>query len=401
MYHKPTQKLRAPVTAVLVLTIATLACGDATPELQEPSTHTPTLTSEPSPTTRPNPTSTSTPEPTADIEGCALGATFQADVTIPDNTQVAGGDPFTKTWRLRNTGSCAWGPGYRLVFLDGDQMQGPASVPVPETPPSETADLSVILAAPWEEARFSGIWQMCVNEIECFGDKVSVQIVAFIPPTPTSTPGPTPTATPAPPLLVEVINTTPHAGSGGDLVLLGEVQNLGSRPVKSLDATATLYDANGAVLATESSYVKTPLAFNLWRTGVLLPGEIAPFYIIVDSPGQWKDWKIELKYKEAADSDFDDHYYDLEILNDQGRAVDELFYNYRVSGEIKNIGSLETGNVRIVTTLYDDQGRIIGVEKMMTDDDELLPGEVVPFSVDMYARGQVASYRLFIRSVKH
>jgi len=183
--------------------------------------------------------------------------------------------------------------------------------------------------------------------------------------------------------------------------LLGEVQNLGSRPVKSLDATATLYDANGAVLATESSYVKTPLAFNLWHTGVLLPGETAPFYIIIDSPGQWKDWKIELEYDEAADSDFDEHYYDLEILNDQGRAINEFFYNYRVSGEIENIGLLETGNVRIVVTLYDVQGRIIGVKEAMTDDDELLPGEMVPFSVDMYARGQVASYRSFVRSVKH
>ena len=147
--------------------------------------------------------------------------------------------------------------------------------------------------------------------------------------------------------------------------------------------------------------MKTPWEFNIWHTGVLLPGEIAPFYIIVDSPGQWEEWKIELEYKQAAASDFDEHYYDLEILNDQGRAVSELLYNYRVSGEVKNVGSIETGNVRIVTTLYDNQGRIVGVAEMMTDDDELLPGEAVPFSVDMYARGQVASYRLFIRSVKH
>jgi hypothetical protein len=392
------------VLIVVSVLFLSLACGDVTPPSQESSNPTPTYTItstiEALPTAKPTATVTSTPEPTADIMECTLGATYLADITIPDNMQLAGGTPFTKTWQLRNTGSCAWGYGYRLTFIDGDQMEGPISVPVPETLPGESADISVVLIPPLEDGRFSGVWQMCVNGAECFGDKISVKIVAFVPPTPTSTPGPTPTATPAPPLLVEVLTITPHS-SGGDLVLLGEVQNLGSRPVKSLDATATVYDANGAVLGTQTSYVKTPLALNLWRTGVLLPGEIAPFYIIIDSPGSWEDWKIELDYKEAADSDFDDHYYDLEILNDQGRAVNELLYNYRVSGEIKNTGLLETGNVRIVVTLYDSQGRIIGVQEEMTEDDELLPGEVVAFSVDMYARGAVASYRLFIRSVKH
>jgi hypothetical protein len=401
MHHSRAFRLRVLLTTLFVLAVVALACDDETPTLQTHPTRTPTRTPKPSPTATPTATSTPTPEPTADTEGCILGAVFQADVTVPDNMQIAGDEVFTKTWRLRNTGSCAWGSGYRLVFIEGDQMGGPASVRVPETPPGDSADVSVVLEAPSDDAQFTGVWQMCVNETECFGDRIRVQVVTFVPPTQTPTPGPTPTPTPAPPLLVEVINTTPHTDSFGDLVLLGEVQNLGSRPVKQLDAVATLYDAEGAVLASDSSYVVTPWAFNLWRTGVLLPGEIAPFHIIIDSPGQWEDWEIELKYEEAADSDFDDHYYDLEILNDQGRAVNELFYNYRVSGQIENIGSLETGNVRIVVTLYDAEGRIVGVEEEMTSDDELLPGETVSFSVDMYARGQVASYRLFIRSVKH
>ena len=343
MYHKFTHKFHALVI-VVALTVLTLACGDTTPVPQEASANDPTAAIteatiiEPSPTTRPTSTPSPTPEPAADITDCTLGAKYQADITIPDNTRLAGGELFTKTWQLRNTGTCAWGAGYRLVFTDGDQIQGPESVPVPETLPGETANVSVVLVAPLEEASFSGVWQMCVNETKCFGDKISVKIMAFIPPTPTSTPGPTPTSTPAPPLLVEVINTTPHTGSGGDLVLLGEVQNLGTYPVKSLDTRTTVYDANGAVLATDSSYVRIPFAVNLWHAGVLLPGEIAPFYIIIDSPGSWKDWKIELDYEEAADSDFDEYYYDLEIINDQGRAINELFYNYRVSGRSRISG---------------------------------------------------------------
>ena len=41
---------------------------------------------------------------------CQYRATFLGDVTLPDNAVVAVGAPFVKTWRLRNDGTCAWGP---------------------------------------------------------------------------------------------------------------------------------------------------------------------------------------------------------------------------------------------------------------------------------------------------
>jgi hypothetical protein len=126
------------------------------------------------PTPEPSPAA----EPTADIEGCALGAVFQADVTIPDNTEFAPGEAFTKTWRVRNTGTCAWGPGYRVTFVGSDQMGGPDSAGVAVTEPGEEAEISVGLVAPEEPGRFRGDWQLCVNEEECFGDKLYVQIIS-------------------------------------------------------------------------------------------------------------------------------------------------------------------------------------------------------------------------------
>jgi hypothetical protein len=120
-----------------------------------------------------------TPEPTVDTSDCTLDAAFQADVTVPDNTQIEAGQPFTKTWRIRNTGTCEWGVGYRLTFADGDQMGGPGSVDVPETVAGESAEISVELIAPAEAGRYRGYWQMCVNQSECFGEKVYVQIVSF------------------------------------------------------------------------------------------------------------------------------------------------------------------------------------------------------------------------------
>lgn len=129
----------------------------------------------------PTATSTSTPAPTIDISDCSLGVTFVLDVTVPDNTKIALGESFAKTWRLRNTGSCKWGNGYHLVFVDGERMACPERVAIPETAPGGTADISVQLVAPSTPGSYRGNWQVCVNETECFGDKVYVQIIAFDP----------------------------------------------------------------------------------------------------------------------------------------------------------------------------------------------------------------------------
>jgi hypothetical protein len=45
------------------------------------------------------------------------------DVSIPDNTQMAPGQSFTKTWRVRNAGSCAWEAGFKFAFVGGEQMR--------------------------------------------------------------------------------------------------------------------------------------------------------------------------------------------------------------------------------------------------------------------------------------
>src|SRR5688572_18810473 len=39
-------------------------------------------------------------------------ASFVSDVTIPDNTSITVNDGFTKTWKLKNVGSCTWTSGY-------------------------------------------------------------------------------------------------------------------------------------------------------------------------------------------------------------------------------------------------------------------------------------------------
>ena len=83
---------------------------------------------------------------------CTFKASFVDDVTVPDHTRMAPATSFVKTWRIRNDGTCSWGPGYALsslIFTGGDalnaQMDGHILTVVD---PGDTVDISVSLIAP-------------------------------------------------------------------------------------------------------------------------------------------------------------------------------------------------------------------------------------------------------------
>jgi uncharacterized protein YkwD len=109
-----------------------------------------TVTTEPSVTSAATVESTATPQATRppNAPDCTNNAAFVADITIPDNTEVVGGEVFTKTWRIMNTGTCSWAADYTLTHYSDERMEAPASVPLPLTLPGQTADISVELAAP-------------------------------------------------------------------------------------------------------------------------------------------------------------------------------------------------------------------------------------------------------------
>ena len=60
------------------------------------------------------------------------------------------GQKFTKTWRLKNTGSCTWTSGYSLVFFSGEAMGASAAsrLTTGTVAPGEEFDISVELEAP-------------------------------------------------------------------------------------------------------------------------------------------------------------------------------------------------------------------------------------------------------------
>jgi hypothetical protein len=107
---------------------------------------------------------------------CTNVDAFVTDVTVPDDALIAPGQTFTKTWRIRNAGTCAWGAGYSLAFESGDRMGASSPIAVPSTPPGATADLSVTMTAPMVVGAKQNFWQLRVPSGTAFSPHIWVQV---------------------------------------------------------------------------------------------------------------------------------------------------------------------------------------------------------------------------------
>lgn len=154
----------AAQTAAVQLTQASLNNPQLIPSATRPPLSPPTL----APTMTPN-LPTMTPTDICDK------ADFIADVTIPDGTIFAPGETFTKTWRVKNIGTCVWTPSYALVFDNGSAMNGITQSLAGNVAPGDTVELSVNLTAPAADGDYIGNWQIR-NAANVLFAKVYVQI---------------------------------------------------------------------------------------------------------------------------------------------------------------------------------------------------------------------------------
>jgi hypothetical protein len=221
-------KITVLMTIVIMLSLLMSGCGgsdaEATPTLSVEAIQTYavatfsgglTQTALAAPTNTPMPTSTVIPLPIATLANITPFATtisvnptsscnmmsYVNDVTIPDNTPMTPGQTFTKTWKVRNSGTCAWEAGYKFAFTSGDAMSG-ATYTLPQSVPANTdVDISVAMTTPNKSGAIRGNWRMSTTAGQFFGDEVYLVILvggAGGAATNTGAPAPTATETPIP-----------------------------------------------------------------------------------------------------------------------------------------------------------------------------------------------------------
>ena len=166
------------------------------------------------PTITPTPTSTATLIPIATLANInPVGTTivvnptsscnmmsYVNDVTIPDNTPMTPGQTFTKTWKVKNSGTCAWEAGFKFAFTGGDAMSGNTYTLQQAVLANADTEISVPMTAPNKAGSARGNWRMSTTAGQFFGDEVYLVILvggtSGAPAVDTAVPVPTATATP-------------------------------------------------------------------------------------------------------------------------------------------------------------------------------------------------------------
>lgn len=125
------------------------------------TTEVPTVVVTPVPATSTPVPPTATPIPPTPTPIPCYQVKFVEDITIPDGTKVVAGNTFTKTWRIRNSGSCTWDTRFDIAFVDGTQMTTAKFWDLPkEVKPGETVDISIVMTAPSVLGSYQGNFQL-------------------------------------------------------------------------------------------------------------------------------------------------------------------------------------------------------------------------------------------------
>ncbi len=169
------QTLQAQATQEYYQTVvaqlsATAPVIEATPTLNptninqipvETETAVPTVVVTPVPATSTPIPPTATPIPPTPTPIPCYQVKFVQDITIPDGTKIIAGTTFTKTWRIRNSGSCTWDTRFDIAFVSGTQMtSGTIWDLTKEVRPGETVDISINMTAPATVGTYQANFQM-------------------------------------------------------------------------------------------------------------------------------------------------------------------------------------------------------------------------------------------------
>ncbi len=207
---------------------------------------------------------------------------FVKDVTYPDHSVLQPGATFTKTWSLKNVGSCPWTTSYQMVFFSGEQMGAPASSAFSQNVAvNDTFSFSLNMTAPLAAGEYRGYWMFKNASGALFGWGpqgnrpwwVLIKVAG-----PTVTPGgptktPTPTVTPGGP------SVTPSANVAYDFAANACATGTSwSSGAGTLSCPGTDGDAKGFVLKVSNPKLENGVTDS--RPGILtFPQNVQDGYI--------------------------------------------------------------------------------------------------------------------------
>jgi hypothetical protein len=193
-----------------------------------------------------------------------------------------------------------------------------------------------------------------------------------------------------------------YLDSLGNLVVVGEVQNIGPDVIDQIILTGTASTMEGL---SSTSYTSVYVA-------QLLPQQKAPFDIDFQPPQGSNGWynvgEINLKVA-VANSTSSYQYPDLKITSSSASVGTTGDYNgaYLVKGSIQNTGTQAATNLTVVGTFFNSTGAVVGVgytnylEPRTLNPSESLNFQIAAFDLNQSnapTRLKIASYSLLVQT---
>jgi hypothetical protein len=191
------------------------------------------------------------------------------------------------------------------------------------------------------------------------------------------------------------------AENPGDLVAVGEIQNVGSNVIGTAYVAGHAYNSTGGVLDSQET-----LAY----FQDLLPGQKAPFYIDFlpeSSPTQDQTWvpsvtsvAVEATYVSDTNAA---QYSGLTIPKGSTTSSVDSTGTYTVTGTVKNTGNETASNVYVDATFYNSSGSVISLYITNYLSSSLAPSASVTFTAtptDNTAKlsNEITNYSFLIQS---
>jgi hypothetical protein len=114
--------------------------------------------------------------PTTTTRSC-YHATLVSDVTVPNGTEFKPGDTFTKTWEIKNSGTCDWNTNFKITYVGGNMFGSDTTKIRKFVGEGDTTNISLPMVAPSGSGNVTSSWQMATDSGTLFGQIFTVQIV--------------------------------------------------------------------------------------------------------------------------------------------------------------------------------------------------------------------------------
>ncbi len=193
--------------------------------------------------------------------------------------------------------------------------------------------------------------------------------------------------------------TYPDTGYGGDFILIGEVQNMGTTVVDHVVVRAIVYTADGP----QADSYTTAFVENM------LPGQKAPFYMDFTYQNSYSGnmtWDTKVDHADLAvvyanDTDAQP-YRNLEVA---ATSYTPPGGQFTVTGIVRNNGTETSPNwVWVVTTFYDASGKVVALNETAAPfiKNSLAPNATFSFMATpkdaSQITGQIAGYSVLVQS---